>query len=124
MGSFTIWHWMVVLIIVFMQILPVAKILSRIGWSRWLAILSVIPVVGWVFLWVVAYARWPKVDPVQPAQDSPPANSPPLCGDHVRRPVGVASASGPSRACTATDRARLFGQDVAGWTHTGILASC
>ena len=38
---------------------PAQKLLRRAGYSPWLAILAVIPVVNLVALWVFAYAHWP-----------------------------------------------------------------
>jgi len=58
----SIWHWLIVLGVLAIVIVPAAHILRRTGFSPWLAILYVIPVVGWLFLWIFAYARWPKVD--------------------------------------------------------------
>ena len=61
MGSLSIWHWLVVLAAL-ATIVPAGKALSRVGLSRWWAILSIVPIVGWFGLWAFAYARWPKVD--------------------------------------------------------------
>ncbi len=58
----SIFHWLIVLIIAAIVAIPAARILRRTGFNPWLAILYVIPIVGWVFIWVFAYARWPKVD--------------------------------------------------------------
>ncbi len=40
--------------------LPVLWVLKKIGWSRWLVILAMLPFVNFVFLYVVAFARWPN----------------------------------------------------------------
>lgn len=61
MGSFSIWHWLV-LLAVLATLVPVARTLSRAGLSPWWAVLSVVPIIGWFGLWAFAYARWPKVD--------------------------------------------------------------
>jgi uncharacterized membrane protein YhaH (DUF805 family) len=58
----SIFHWLILLIIAAIVAIPAARILRRTGFNPWLAILYVIPIVGWVVLWVFAYARWPKVD--------------------------------------------------------------
>ena len=58
----SIWHILIVLIVLAIVIIPVARILRRTGFSPWLAILFVIPFVGWLMLWIFAYSRWPKVD--------------------------------------------------------------
>jgi hypothetical protein len=61
MGTFSIWHWIIVLAAL-STVIPVAKALKRTGLSPWWAILSVIPVAGWVGIWAFAYARWPKME--------------------------------------------------------------
>lgn len=55
-------HWMIVLIVVPVILLPLARILKRTGHSGWWALLYFVPLVGWIGLWVFAYARWPAVD--------------------------------------------------------------
>ena len=42
--------------------IPAARILNRMGLSRRWVILIFIPVVDLVFLWALAYMRWPAVD--------------------------------------------------------------
>jgi uncharacterized membrane protein YhaH (DUF805 family) len=61
MDSFSIWHWLILLAAI-ATVVPAAKALHRVGLSRWWAILSVIPIVGWFGIWAFAYAPWPKVD--------------------------------------------------------------
>jgi hypothetical protein len=39
--------------------LPVARILSRLGLSRWATIFAFIPVVNIAGLWALAYVEWP-----------------------------------------------------------------
>jgi hypothetical protein len=43
---------------------PAARICTRLGLARWLAILSILPVVNLFLLWYVAYAQWPIDGPV------------------------------------------------------------
>ena len=63
MGSFSIWHFLVTLLILFVVIgIPTMNILRRVGLSRWLSVLAAIPFLNLVFLWVFAFAKWPKVD--------------------------------------------------------------
>jgi len=39
---------------------PAGRICSRIGFSPWLGILAVVPVVNVLLLWYVAFAPWPR----------------------------------------------------------------
>jgi uncharacterized membrane protein YhaH (DUF805 family) len=43
-------------------VVPVAVILQRIGRSPWWALLFAVPVVNVIGLWMLAFARWPKLD--------------------------------------------------------------
>ena len=62
MGSYSIWHWLIVLAAVATIIFPTAEILREAGWSRWWAILAIIPTVNLIAFWVFAYSRWPSRD--------------------------------------------------------------
>jgi predicted PurR-regulated permease PerM len=43
----------------FVVVWPAARICRRLGFSRWLGVLAVIPVANLVLLWFVAVAQWP-----------------------------------------------------------------
>jgi hypothetical protein len=43
---------------------PVGRILRRMGFSPWLSLLYIIPLVNLVVPWVIAYSDWPKVQPL------------------------------------------------------------
>ena len=47
------------LIGVIIFIIPFWRICRRIGWSPWWSLLWVIPVVGLIFLYVLAFSDWP-----------------------------------------------------------------
>jgi hypothetical protein len=61
MGSFSIWHWMVVLIMVLLYLVPMAIIIGRTGRSRWWVLIFLIPIVQFFGLWIVALFRWPAL---------------------------------------------------------------
>lgn len=50
------------LLLLAVPLLMVARVLRRAGFSRWWALLVLVPVVNLVALWLFAYARWPAVD--------------------------------------------------------------
>lgn len=58
MDSFTIWHWLI--IIIFLSNLLFLPAVKKAGFSGWWVVLSLIPVVGVVLLWIFAYAKWPS----------------------------------------------------------------
>ena len=60
MNTFSIWHWLVLILLV----LPVwffAKAVKKAGYSSWWALLGFVPIVNLVMLWVLAYAKWPSL---------------------------------------------------------------
>ncbi len=55
----------IILIILFIILIPVwftGKILIKAGFSAWLALVTLVPVVNIVALWVFAFIPWPNVD--------------------------------------------------------------
>ena len=61
MGSFSLWHWLIVIIWLAVVGIPVAKILGRLGYSKALTILVFIPLVNIAALWFLASGSWPGV---------------------------------------------------------------
>ena len=59
MGSFSIWHWLIVLLFLVPNLIFIPAVRTT-GFSAWWVVLSLIPVVGFVVLWVWAYAKWPS----------------------------------------------------------------
>lgn len=41
--------------------IPVGKVLVRVGYSGWWALLALVPVVNVVMLWVFAFSDWPRL---------------------------------------------------------------
>ena len=63
MGSLSPWHLMILLVIPAVLLgIPVARILQRLGISRWWTILAFFPLFNLVGLWTLSFVRWPKVD--------------------------------------------------------------
>jgi hypothetical protein len=62
MGGMSIWHWIIVLFYVFTIAYPVARILGRLGYSKWLSIVALIPLINLIGLWILAFVRWPIED--------------------------------------------------------------
>jgi len=60
MGGASIWHWIVVLLVAFVWIVPFWKILPRAGISKWVSLIAVIPLFGLILLWVIAFKPWPN----------------------------------------------------------------
>ena len=55
----------IVLVILFICFIPVwftGNILAKAGFSSWFALITLIPFVNIIALWVFAFIQWPKVD--------------------------------------------------------------
>lgn len=59
MGSFSVWHWLIVFIWIAAFIVPGWRIAKKAGFSGALSLLLLIPLVNIVVLWVFAFVRWP-----------------------------------------------------------------
>jgi hypothetical protein len=62
MNSMSIWHFYFVILFVVAIGIPIAKILGRLGFSKWWTIVYFIPLLNIVGIWILAYVRWPAVN--------------------------------------------------------------
>jgi len=62
MESLSIWHWIIVILVLVLYGVPIAKILGRVGHSKWWTIVFFVPLLNIIALWVFAYSRWPSID--------------------------------------------------------------
>jgi hypothetical protein len=63
MGSFSVWHWVIVLIYLAVVGVPLWKITKKAGFSGWWSITAHIPLVNIIAIWVLALTKWPKTRP-------------------------------------------------------------
>lgn len=55
-----LWGTSVILaVIIGLAVWPQYLIMEKAGYKGWWALLVLIPVVGWVMIWVFAFRRWP-----------------------------------------------------------------
>lgn len=59
MGGWFGAHGLILLLWAAVIILPFWKIFSKAGFSGWLSLLLLVPVVNLIVLYVIAFARWP-----------------------------------------------------------------
>jgi uncharacterized membrane protein YhaH (DUF805 family) len=59
MGTFSFFHWVIVLVVLFIGLFPSVKILNKAGYSGWWSLLTLVPLVNIVMIWVFAFADWP-----------------------------------------------------------------
>lgn len=59
MGGLSIWHGIIFVLFSGIWVIPLWRIVGRAGYPGAFALLSIIPVVNLVMLWVFAFSRWP-----------------------------------------------------------------
>ncbi len=62
MSGFHLFGCFGIVIALVLVVIPLAKILGRVGHSQLLAILALIPVANIILLWYIAYSRWPRAE--------------------------------------------------------------
>ncbi|WP_241693628.1 hypothetical protein [Caulobacter sp. SSI4214] len=60
MGGIGFIHWIVLITVVALYVVPISQILKRVGYSRWLTLLALIPLVNFICFWIFAFAPWPR----------------------------------------------------------------
>lgn len=62
MFGYTMWagHWLWVVVIAIVVVIPAWRICQRTGFPGWMGALILIPVVNLVLLYVIAFADWPN----------------------------------------------------------------
>jgi hypothetical protein len=59
MGSFSIWHWIIVVFWLVAVLVPGWRIASKAGYHGAWSLLLLVPIVNLIVIWVFAFARWP-----------------------------------------------------------------
>jgi hypothetical protein len=62
MSNLSIWHWIIVLIFSAVFVVPCWRIVRRAGYSGAWSLVTMVPLLNIVMLWVFAYVRWPNED--------------------------------------------------------------
>lgn len=99
MEGFSIWYWLIVVIVVgIFVVLPAwmtVRILSKAGRSSLWCLVMLVPLVNIVMVWVFAFARWPALEVAGAAAPSP--TGPSVGAAEPGGRGGHASAATPSR---------------------------
>jgi len=65
------------IVMIAIMIIPLWVIWKKAGFSPWLSLLSIIPVVHIIMLYVLAFSEWKVVPIAQPPYGQPPYQQPP-----------------------------------------------
>ncbi len=61
MGSLSMFHWLIVILILVLYFVPVVKILRKAGYSGWWCLIAFVPIVNIIMFYVFAFADWPAL---------------------------------------------------------------
>lgn len=61
--------WLIALAV---AVVPFWRICTRVGYSPWLSLLVIVPLVNLVFIYYLAFAEWPSQHVGTPVAPSPP----------------------------------------------------
>jgi hypothetical protein len=68
MGSLSPWH-LIILLSILLPVIPIWRILRRLGLAPAWALLYFVPIGGLIGLWLLAWGRWPNLpDPAEQAR--------------------------------------------------------
>lgn len=66
MGGISIWQLIIILIFLGLTMawtLLLARIVGKAGFNKWWAVISLVPLINIIFVWVFAFSKWPSQDP-------------------------------------------------------------
>ena len=52
-------HWLWMLVIAVLVVIPAWRICKRIGYPGWMGVLILIPLANLIFLYFIAFSNWP-----------------------------------------------------------------
>ena len=61
-GQFSPFHWLLVICVLFVVLIPFWKIFKKAGFSPWLSLLIAIPFLNFIALCFLAFAKWPALE--------------------------------------------------------------
>ncbi len=59
MGGLSVFHLVIVVVVLILYFIPVVKILNKAGYSGWWSLLILVPLVNIIMFYVFAFADWP-----------------------------------------------------------------
>jgi uncharacterized membrane protein YhaH (DUF805 family) len=61
MGSLSIFHLLILIVVLVTLVVPPVKILRKAGYSGWWVLLWLVPLGNLIGLWIFAFADWPNL---------------------------------------------------------------
>jgi len=60
-AGISVWQLIIMLIWVLVVVIPFWKITSKAGYSGWLSLLIIVPLVNVIYMYFIAFAKWPSL---------------------------------------------------------------
>jgi uncharacterized membrane protein YhaH (DUF805 family) len=61
MGGMSIFHWLIVIVVLAVYFIPAIKILQKAGYSGWWCLILLVPLVNIIMIYVFAFGDWPAL---------------------------------------------------------------
>lgn len=58
----SIWHLIAYTVIGALIVLIYGRILIKAGYSRWLSLVLLVPLINLIMIWVFAFSKWPNLE--------------------------------------------------------------
>jgi hypothetical protein len=60
LGDYKVWHFALLAVLIFLWVFPLWRIIGKAGYHPALSLFAVLPALGLILLWWLAFARWPN----------------------------------------------------------------
>lgn len=58
-NSFSIFHWIIIVAVSAIWIVPTVKIIQKAGYSGWWFLITLVPIANLIVYWMFAFGNWP-----------------------------------------------------------------
>ncbi len=55
----SIWHLMIIIVVVMIPVLVFGPVVKKAGFSRWWSLILILPLINLIMVWVFAFMKWP-----------------------------------------------------------------
>jgi uncharacterized membrane protein YhaH (DUF805 family) len=59
LGGLSVFHFILVIVVLILYFVPIVKILRKAGYSGWWSLIVLVPLVNIIMFYVFAFANWP-----------------------------------------------------------------
>ena len=59
LGGLSVFHFILVIVVLVLYFVPIVKVLQKAGYSGWWSLIVFVPLVNIIMFYVFAFANWP-----------------------------------------------------------------